>query len=161
MHSGSRNFRATSFWKPAMPRAFGQNPSPIVGAKRDAVRAPDHEFEEAHRRLRREPGRFDHPPQESKPSRLPLIAAIVAVLIGAMALIGLRDFILRIAPPAAAIYSGLGFDVDSRYGGTTRQPEASFDGGKGPPSTRLASPPPDRAGAALLRFAERADGRRE
>jgi len=46
------------------------------------------------------------------PSRLPLIAAIVSILIGAMALIGLREKIVRIAPVSSAFYSAIGLPVN-------------------------------------------------
>lgn len=62
------------------------------------------------RRPARDAGRWEEPPAAA--SRLPLIAAIVAVVLGAMALIGLREKIVRIAPPAAALYSAIGLKVN-------------------------------------------------
>lgn len=51
-------------------------------------------------------------PAQAGRRRLPIIAAIISVVIGAMALIGLREKIVRMAPPAAALYSALGLPVN-------------------------------------------------
>jgi hypothetical protein len=54
-------------------------------------------------------------PAEEAPApsrRLPLIAATIAVIIGATALIGLREKIVRIAPAASAFYSAIGLPVN-------------------------------------------------
>ena len=66
-----------------------------------------------------EEGLWRSPPEESpeKESRRSessalIFAAVVATLIGAMALIGLRDKIVRIAPLAAAPYAALGLPVN-------------------------------------------------
>jgi hypothetical protein len=72
------------------------------------------EWDEAYARLWRRP-----PPEpeafierRAPPSRLPLVAAVVAVVIGAMALIGLRERIVRVAPVSAAAYSAVGLKVN-------------------------------------------------
>ncbi|MBG0811665.1 hypothetical protein IY145_20135 [Methylosinus sp. H3A] len=59
------------------------------------------------------------PPRESDPMRnrrerlLPLIAAIIAVVFGAMALIGMREKIVRVVPVATALYSAIGLKVNA------------------------------------------------
>lgn len=88
-------------------RAFEDHPTPDIGAPRD--RRLDPEWERAYADLWREPPREPEP--SAKSSRLPLVAAIVAILLGAMALIGLRDKIVRVAPPMSALYSAVGLKV--------------------------------------------------
>ncbi len=51
------------------------------------------------------------PPPAPK-SHSPIFAAIVAILIGIMALIGLREKIVRFAPAAANVYAALGLPVN-------------------------------------------------
>lgn len=70
----------------------------------------DPRWEQSYADLWREPAREPDPPARS--SRLPVIVAIIAVVLGAMALIGLRDKIVRIAPQAAALYSAAGLKIN-------------------------------------------------
>ncbi len=93
-----------------MRRAFEHLPPSDARTKRDA--SPD--WDQAYAELWRRPAR-DACGEERRPagaSRLPLIAAIVAVVFGAMALIGLREKIVRVAPAAAALYSAIGLKVN-------------------------------------------------
>jgi len=48
----------------------------------------------------------------ARESRLPTVVAIIAVVAGAMALIGLREKIVRVAPPLSAFYSTIGLPVN-------------------------------------------------
>jgi hypothetical protein len=77
-------------------KAF-QNPSDPFGAEGLWRSPPDESPQEESRR--------------SESSAL-IFAAVVATVIGAMALIGLRDRIVRIAPLAAAPYAALGLPVN-------------------------------------------------
>jgi hypothetical protein len=77
-------------------KAF-QNPSDPLSGEGLWRSSPDESLEEESRR--------------SESSAL-IFAAVVATLIGAMALIGLRDRIVRIAPLAAAPYAALGLPVN-------------------------------------------------
>lgn len=56
------------------------------------------------------------PPPRAEPrrkaDRLPAVTALAAVVFGASALIGLRDKIVRIAPPAAPAFSAIGLPVN-------------------------------------------------
>lgn len=94
-----------------MPRA--PHSSSDHQARRRNVETPadwERSYAELWRRPARDPGSCGEP---ERPNRLPVIAAIIAVLFGAMALIGLRDKIVRLAPPVAALYSALGLKANS------------------------------------------------
>lgn len=93
-----------------MPRA--PHPHSDVQARRHSGETPadwDQAYAELWRRPARDPGSCGAP---AKASRWPLIATIVAVLFGAMALIGLREKIVRLAPPFAALYSAVGLEAN-------------------------------------------------
>ena len=62
-------------------------------------------------------GRARNPaaPQDTRRTsrdRLPTAAAMIAIILGVMALIGLRERIVRILPPAAGVYSALHLPVN-------------------------------------------------
>jgi hypothetical protein len=57
-------------------------------------------------------GRTREAPAPRKSDRAPVAAALLATLLGAMALIGLREKIVSVAPPAAAVYSAIGLPVN-------------------------------------------------
>jgi hypothetical protein len=61
----------------------------------------------------REPPREPEPLDGRRERLLPVIAAIIAILFGAMALIGMREKIVRIAPLATALYSAMGLRVNA------------------------------------------------
>jgi len=60
----------------------------------------------------REPPRESDPIHNRRERLLPLIAAIIAVVFGAMALIGMREKIVRVVPLATALYSAIGLKVN-------------------------------------------------
>jgi hypothetical protein len=64
--------------------------------------------------LWREPRRAPSPraSQERRPDRLPVAAALVAMIFSASALIGLRDKIVRLAPPAAPVFAAVGLPIN-------------------------------------------------
>ncbi len=70
--------------------------------------------DERHESLWRPPPEDDWRTDETKPSeqRSLVFAAVVATLIGATALIGLREKIVRIAPRAAAPFAAVGLPVN-------------------------------------------------
>ncbi|ATQ66795.1 MULTISPECIES: hypothetical protein [Methylosinus] len=70
------------------------------------------DWERAHARLWRAPPLEEEPWQERRPSRLPVIAAAIAVMLGAMGLIGMRERVVRLAPGAAGLYSAAGLKVN-------------------------------------------------
>jgi len=75
-------------------------------ASSDAARGPSYED------LWQEPRRSRPAPARRRPDRLPVIAAIGAVLFGSMALIGMREKIVRAFPPLASAYSAVGLGVN-------------------------------------------------
>lgn len=89
-------------------------PDPSSGRLPPGAAPTDAEWERAYVRLWRKPPREAESWEDrrSAPSHLPLVAAIVAIVFGAMALIGLREKIVRIAPAAAALYSAVGLKVN-------------------------------------------------
>lgn len=63
--------------------------------------------------LWREPRRASAAPEpRRRPDRLPAIATIAAIIFGSMALIGMREKIVRILPPVATAYSAIGLPVN-------------------------------------------------
>ncbi|WP_244613535.1 hypothetical protein [Methylosinus sp. Ce-a6] len=64
-------------------------------------------------RLWREPPREPELMDNRRERLLPVIAAIIAVVFGAMALIGLREKIVRVVPFATALYSAIGLKVNA------------------------------------------------
>lgn len=69
------------------------------------------EWDEA--RAWREPPREPDLMDNRRERLLPVIAAIIAVVFGAMALIGMREKIVRIVPFATALYSAVGLKVSA------------------------------------------------
>lgn len=63
--------------------------------------------------LWREPPRESDFVDKRRESLLPVIAAIIAIVFGAMALIGMRERIVRVLPVATALYSAMGLKVDA------------------------------------------------
>jgi hypothetical protein len=61
--------------------------------------------------LWREPPRESDLVDKRRERVLPLIAAIIAIIFGAMALIGMREKIVRVVPAATALYSAIGLKV--------------------------------------------------
>jgi hypothetical protein len=70
------------------------------------------DWDRAHERLWRAPPPDAEPWDAKRSSSLPVIAAIVAVVFGAMALIGLREKIVRLAPATAPLYSAAGLKIN-------------------------------------------------
>ncbi|HEY8262354.1 MAG TPA: hypothetical protein VIG55_14165 [Methylosinus sp.] len=70
------------------------------------------DWERAHARLWRAPPPEEEPWQQRRASRLPVIAAAIAVMLGVMGLIGMRERIVRLAPGAASLYSAAGLKVN-------------------------------------------------
>lgn len=70
-----------------------------------------HELDESS--LWREPPHESDLVDERRQRLLPLIAAIIAVVFGAMALIGMREKIVRVMPFATALYSAMGLKVNA------------------------------------------------
>jgi hypothetical protein len=62
--------------------------------------------------LWRDPRRPTQETPAMRRSRLPVVVAIISVILGAMALIALREKIVRIAPLSATFYSGIGLPVN-------------------------------------------------
>jgi hypothetical protein len=79
-----------------------------------AEAASEYAREPSYDELWRDPRRAA-PIEQTRPTRpdhLPAIAAIAAVVLGVMALIGMREKIVRVLPPAAAVYSAAGLPVN-------------------------------------------------
>jgi hypothetical protein len=107
-------FAANARWRAAMPKIFENRPDPNGGRGRGVAVEPSRcsgggRYEPASR-WAGERGPLKEPARG--PSSLPLIAAIVAVIFGAMALIGLRETIVRALPGAAALYSAAGLPIN-------------------------------------------------
>jgi hypothetical protein len=109
------SIRAASLWTTAMSFRDFDNPIDInslssidiaAEATSEFARGPSYE------ELWLEPRRPAREASAAQRSRLPLIFAIISVIIGAMALIGLRERIVRVAPLSAAFYSTIGLPVN-------------------------------------------------
>jgi hypothetical protein len=102
-----------------MRESFAPRPAPLISAL-DAIPLRDSlvadpsldDWERAHARLWRAPPPEEEPWQQRRPSRLPMIAAAIAVTVGVMGLIGMRERIVRLAPGAAPLYSAAGLKVN-------------------------------------------------
>jgi hypothetical protein len=91
---------------PTSHNPIGRNPPvPPMGA--------GHSEDRDDARLWREPPRECEPVDNRRERVLPLIAAIIAIVFGAMALIGMRDKIVRVVPAATALYTAIGLKVDA------------------------------------------------
>ena len=100
-----------------MREFFVERLAPLSASRHDvepsaAAEVALDDWERAHARLWRAPPPEEEPWQERRPSRLPMIAAAVAVAIGAMALIGMRERIVRLAPATGSLYSAAGLGVN-------------------------------------------------
>jgi len=91
------------------PVAIPEKNAPISAeARSEFARAPDYdELWTDPRKVARQAT-----PRPARTSRLPFLAAVVAVLMGVMALIGLRNKIVRVAPPTARVYAAIGLPVN-------------------------------------------------
>lgn len=98
---------SVAFEKDFNPRATDSSVEIAAEAASEFARSPT--YEELWGRPHR------HAPQTGAPrrrDRWPAVAAVVAIVIGAMALIGLRERIVRVMPPAARVYSAIGLPVN-------------------------------------------------
>jgi len=86
---------------------FGERPPISAEAASESPRAPS--YDELWRRRRFEAHVPPPPPRRGGP---PLFGAIVAVLVGIMGLIGLREKIVRLAPIAARAYAAIGLPIN-------------------------------------------------
>ncbi|MGJ0509455.1 MAG: hypothetical protein ACR652_20505 [Methylocystis sp.] len=94
----------------AAPDWMAANGRPDIAAEASSGAAPASDDEEIWSRPARAPVRRD-PPSGAR-DRWPIVATIVAIIIGATALIAMRERIVRILPPAAVGYRALGLPVN-------------------------------------------------
>lgn len=83
--------------------------SPEISAVASSEFARGPSYEEMWGAPRRQPARPSH---AAKRDRWPVIATIIAVIVGATALIALRERIVRVLPPAASAYRAAGLPVN-------------------------------------------------